>query len=366
MSDAHRPAPAPGPDAQAPTDTPQQRQPSAGIGSTSVLYGGQAVIEGVMMRGRDAWAVAVRRPDHGIYVEQHPLRPLAVRQPLFRLPLLRGIGVLADSLVLGVRALSIAGNQSVAEEERLTERQMGWTLATGAIFFSALFIALPAFGTGWLSNLVPNELLFNLINGLVRIAMFLGYIALISRLPEIRRTFEYHGAEHMSIHCHEAGRPLTQKNVGEYPTEHVRCGTNFLLLLFILMLVLFTAGYGIFGRPPLLARILIDVAAVPLIAGISYEFLRLGAGREHSRWVRPIMLPGLWLQKLTTKQPDEDQIEVAIRALQHVLPADERARVPDLPAPLEVVDQHPAPDAAGADAAAESGAVDPGRSSGGT
>jgi uncharacterized protein YqhQ len=305
-----------------------------GVPSDPVLYGGQAVLEGVMMRGQQSWSVAVRRPSDDIYVETREVRSLAARRRLFRLPFFRGIGVLADSMAIGVRALAISGHQSLGEEEQVSQKQMNWSLAIGAVFFSVVFILLPASGTNWLSSRIPNHFWFNLVEGGVRLAFFLGYIALISRLRDIRRVFEYHGAEHMTIHCYEAKLPLNVANVQRFPTLHVRCGTNFLLLLFATMLVVFTVGFSFIGRPPLLIRVGLHLAAVPLITGIAYEFIRLGAGREHSPLVRALMKPGLWLQMITTKPPSEDQIEVAIRAFEHVLPERERGIVEPLPTPV--------------------------------
>ena len=296
-----------------------------------VHYGGQAVLEGVMMRGQDAWAVAVRRPSGEIYVERHALQPLAKRVPLFRLPFFRGVAVLADSLAIGVRALAISGNQSLEEPEQLSERQMTWSLVVGAVFFSALFIFLPASGTNWLSSRLPNNLVFNFVEGAGRLAFFLLYVLAIGQLRDIRRVFQYHGAEHKAIHCYEAGLPLTRENVDRFPTLHVRCGTNFLLILFVVMLVLFTVLFGVLGRPPLLIRVALHLLAVPVIVGIAYEGIRLGAGKERSRLVRALMLPGLWLQMLTTKPPSQDMIEVALRALEPVLPPEERGRIEPLP-----------------------------------
>jgi uncharacterized protein YqhQ len=300
-------------------------------GGRPVYYGGQAVLEGVMMRGQDAWSVAVRRPQGEIYVERRQLAPLARRVRLFRLPFFRGIGVLADSMAIGVRALAISGNQALGEDEQLTDKQMNWSLGVGAIFFSVVFILLPALGTNWLSARVPDNLVFNLIEGLARLAFFLGYILLISRFRDIRRVFEYHGAEHKAIHCYEADLPLDPDNVDRFPTLHVRCGTNFLLILFMVTLVLFTVGFSLAGRPPVEVRVPLQLLAVPVIVGIAYEGIRLGAGRERSALVRAIMKPGLWLQMLTTKPPSRDQIEVAIRALEQVLPPAERDRIAPLP-----------------------------------
>jgi uncharacterized protein YqhQ len=318
-----------------------------------VLYGGQAVLEGVMMRGQRSWAVAVRRPSEEIYVEEHDLSPLGARHKLFRLPFFRGMGVLADSMVIGVRALSISGNQALDEEDQMSDKGMTWSLVIGALFFSVVFILLPAAGTNFLSKHIPDNLLFNLLEGLARLGFFLGYIALISLLRDIRRVFEYHGAEHMAIHCHESKLPLTVENVRRFPTLHVRCGTNFLLILFMTMLVVFTIAFSIFGRPPLLIRVTAHLLAVPVIVGIAYEGIRLGAGRERSKVVQAIMRPGLWLQMLTTKPPVDDQIEVAVRALEHVLPETERARIPALPSTVVVrgADAEPAAGPAGASGA---------------
>jgi uncharacterized protein YqhQ len=340
------------------SDTASAPAAPTGTAGQPVLYGGQAVLEGVMMRGQESWAVAVRRPSDEIYVEEHGLRPLGARHKLFRLPFFRGVGVLADSMVIGVRALSISGNQALEEEDQMSDKGMTWSLVIGALFFSFIFILLPAFGTNFLSRHIPDNLLFNLVEGLARLAFFLGYIALISLLSDIRRVFEYHGAEHMAIHCHEAKLPLTVANVRRFPTLHVRCGTNFLLILFITMLVLFTAAFSIFERPPLLIRVVSHLLAVPVIVGIAYEGIRLGAGRERSRLVQAIMKPGLWLQMLTTKPPADDQIEVAVRALEHVLPEKERTLVPPLPSTVVV---SLADASAGGDAGSGAGGVPAGR-----
>ena len=322
-------------------------------------YGGQAVLEGVMMRGQEAWSLAVRRPTGDIYLERHGLRPLASRVRLFKLPFFRGIGVLADSLAIGVKALAISGNQALEEEEQLSDRQMGWSLGIGAAFFTALFILAPAAGTNWLSARLPSNLLFNLVEGGARLAFFLLYILAISMLRDIRRVFQYHGAEHMTIHCHEAGLPLEPDNASRFPTLHVRCGTNFLLILFVVTLVLFTVLFSALGRPPLFVRVPLQILAVPVIVGIAYEGIRLGAGRERSPLVRAMMKPGLWLQMLTTKPPSRDMLEVAIRSLEQVLPPAERARVAPLPSPLVAGAGASVADLAGADPAGRLMEADP-------
>jgi uncharacterized protein YqhQ len=211
---------------------------------------------------------------------------------------------------------------------------MGWSLGIGAAFFTALFILAPAAGTNWLSDRLPSNLVFNLVEGVARLAFFLLYILAISMLRDIRRVFQYHGAEHMTIHCYEAKLPLEPGNVARFPTLHVRCGTNFLLILFVVTLVLFTVLFSAIGRPPLFVRVPLQILAVPVIVGIAYEGIRLGAGRERSALVKAMMKPGLWLQMLTTKPPSPDMIEVAIRSLEQVLPPAARATVAPLPSPL--------------------------------
>src|SRR4029453_19139745 len=215
-----------------------------------------------------------------------------------------------------------------------SDRQMGWSLGLGAAFFTALFILAPAAGTNWLSSHLPSNLLFNLVEGVARLAFFLLYILAISQLRDIRRVFQYHGAEHMTIHCYEAKLPLEPGNVGRFPTLHVRCGTNFLLILFVVTLILFTLLFSALGRPPLFVRVPLQILAVPVIVGIAYEGIRLGAGRERSALVKGLLQPALCLQMLPPKPPTPHVVEVAIRSLEQVLPPAERARVASLPSPL--------------------------------
>jgi uncharacterized protein YqhQ len=298
-------------------------------------YGGQALLEGVMMRGRDRWAVAVRRPTKEIYIEQHPVRSLATKYAIFRKPLFRGVAAMGEALSIGMRAMMISANQSMEEEQKLSTKQMGGTIAFALIVFFIIFILFP----NLLSNLFGGQkhktaghsILQNVYEGLIRMAIFIGYLLLISMLKEIRRVFQYHGAEHKTIAAYEANEPvLNPEAVDKYSTLHVRCGTNFLIMTMLLTIIVFT----FFGRPAIWLQILERLGGIFLIAGISYEGLRLGAAKTENPFVRAIMKPGLWLQKITTRPPEHDQIEVAIRSFEAVLPAAERGRIAPLPSPI--------------------------------
>jgi uncharacterized protein YqhQ len=306
------------------------------------FYGGQAVLEGVMMRGKDTWALAVRRPNADIYVEENPVKGLAAKYPLFRKPLFRGVAALGEAMSIGVRALTISANQALEEEEKLSSKQMALSMVIAFVMFIALFIVLPAIGVNFFSKKISHSLTYNLIEGVVRIAIFVGYLVATSFVAEIRRVFMYHGAEHKTIAAYEAGEPLLEpKAVDKYSTLHVRCGTNFLIIVMLLTVFIFS----FFGRPAIWLRIVERIVAIPLIAGISYEALRLGANKGNNPIVRVLMKPGLWLQKITTRPPTEDQIEVAIRAFEAVLPQEERAKVPALPSPtVSRADFTPEPD----------------------
>jgi uncharacterized protein YqhQ len=279
------------------------------------VYGGQAVLEGVMMRGRDHWAVAVRRPDQSIHIESHEVRSIAKRYPFLGAPGLRGVLALGQALSIGVRALTISANQSVEEEEKLTPRQMAGSMVLAFTLFTLLFVIGPYLGFRFLNKSVSSSVARNALEGVVRVLLFLGYLALIGRMKEIRRVFEYHGAEHKTIAAYEHDEPLIPERVDTYSTLHVRCGTNFLLIVMVLTI----AVYSVFPARGILWGILSRLIAIPLIAGISYELLRLGARFGRSRVMRALMAPGLWLQKITTRPPARDQIDVAIASFQEVL-----------------------------------------------
>jgi uncharacterized protein YqhQ len=279
------------------------------------LYGGQAVVEGVMMRGAAHWAVAVRKPGGDIHVESHDIDSVARRHPVFAKPFLRGVIVLGQSLAIGTRALLIATNMSMEEDEQLTSRQVGLALALALVAFMAVFVLGPTILFAWVQRRVGGGVLTNVLEGLFRVGLFVGYLWLISKTKDIHRVFEYHGAEHKTIAAYEHGEPLDAEHVDRYSTLHVRCGTNFLIIVMIITIFVFT----LFGTPGIWWRIGSRVVAIPVIAGLAYEALRLGAKFHGSAVMRALMAPGLWLQRITTQPPDRSQIQVAIASFGEVL-----------------------------------------------
>ncbi len=294
------------------------RVPDPGAGRRNHYYGGQAVLEGVMMRGRAVWAIAVRRPDHSIHVESHRIESIADRVRLLRWPGFRGVIALGQALSIGMRALTISANRSVEDEEQLSSGQMAFSMAVAAVFFIAIFVVGPFIGFRALRGSVHSSVVRNVLEGVFRVALFLGYLALIGRLKDVRRVFQYHGAEHKTIAAYEHDDTLDPEHVDRYSTLHVRCGTNFLLIVMVLAILV----YALFPARGLLWGILSRVIAIPVIAGLSYEMLRLGARFERSLVMRALMAPGLWLQKITTKPPDREQIQVAIASFNEVLRAE--------------------------------------------
>ncbi|MGH2658346.1 MAG: DUF1385 domain-containing protein [Actinomycetota bacterium] len=278
-------------------------------------YGGQAVMEGVMMRGRDVWAVAVRTPDRSIHVESHQIHSVAKRHPILRKPFFRGVIALGQAISIGVRALSISANRSSPEDVQLSSRQMALSMGVAMVLFIGIFIVGPAVAFRWVGRNVGSSVLVNAMEGVFRVLLFLGYLVLIGRAKEIRRVFEYHGAEHKTIAAYERDEPLVPERVDRYSTLHVRCGTNFLLIVMVVAILVF----ALFGNPGLWWRIGSRIVAIPIIAGLAFEVLRLGARYERSRFMRAVMAPGLWLQKITTRPPDHGQIEVAIASFNEVL-----------------------------------------------
>ncbi len=272
--------------------------------------GGQAVIEGVMMRAPGAWSVAVRQPDQSITARRDSLARLSERNRAARIPLVRGVLVLWESLSLGFRALSWSAEKAGGEEEEpLTKAQIGWTMVVAVVLFAGIFILLPAIVAGVFSG--ESGLLFNVLEGLLRLGIFVGYIWAIGRSKEIGRVFEYHGAEHMSIHAYEAGEPLSIESVRRYPPEHPRCGTSFLLIVVLGSIIFFS----FFGQPGWGFLVASRLLGIPIIAGLAYELLRWSGTRSTGRLAGALAAPGIWLQKLTTRVPDESQIEVAISSL---------------------------------------------------
>ncbi len=288
----------------------------------AATVGGQAVIEGVMMRAPSAWSVAVRQPNGSIVARRTELGRLSERSRWARVPFIRGVFVLFESLTLGFKALSWSAQVATEEEEKpLTGLQIGGTMAIAFVFFAGVFIVLPALAAKAVSD--DSDLLFSIIEGVVRLLLFVGYIWAIGRSAEIARVFEYHGAEHMSIHAYEAGEPLTVESVSRFHPEHPRCGTSFLLLVIVGSIVLFS----FLGQPGLLFLIVSRIIGIPIIAGVAYELLRWSGTRPDGRLAAVLARPGIWLQKLTTAVPAEDQIEVAISSLVVALDEDQLADV---------------------------------------
>ena len=284
-------------------------------------YGGQAVMEGVMMRGKYNAAVSVRRQDGQIVTKQESLGGL-YRGAISKIPLLRGIPLLWDSLGLGMRALFYSAEVAGQEEDPDFKMSGGLGLATGALSLLlgvGLFMLLPSFLAGVIVK--RHAFVFNLVEGAVRLALLVAYMAVIGRTEEIRRVFAYHGAEHKTINAYEAGEPLTVDAVRPYSREHARCGTAFLLTVVLISVLIFAP----LGKPSFLVRIISRLALLPVIAGISYEILRFTGQHKNLRVIQWLIAPNLALQNLTTREPDDAMIEVAITALQAVLSGEEQA-----------------------------------------
>lgn len=278
-----------------------------------------------MMRGPESWSVACRRPDDSIAVERHELPKMSERHPWLRWPLLRGVMVLGESLSIGIKALMISANHALEEEEeQMSEKQLGWTLGFAMIMFSAVFIMLPVLGTKLMGNLfnvsADRDLAYNLIEGAIRLTLFVGYLLFIGQFKDVKRVFQYHGAEHKTIYAYENGDPMDPALIdAKYSTLHVRCGTNFLfIVLFLTIIAHFFLD--LFLSAALVPRISLRLLMIPLLAGFGYEAIKLASRNEKSLFFKISMLPGLALQRITTKPPTLDQIEVAIAAMQAVAP----------------------------------------------
>lgn len=283
------------------------------------FYGGQAVIEGVMMRGRKSLAIAVRKINGEISIKEENLTSITQRFPFLKWPFLRGSVALIEAMVIGIKALQFsAAEYAEEEEEQLGAKEIALTLVLSVALTVGIFIVLPAFILRFIQSHVASNVLLNIIEGGLKMALFLSYIVAISTMQEIKRVFQYHGAEHKAINCYEAGDPLTVENVRAHSLIHRRCGTSF--IIFVLMVSIFI--FSFFGRPPFIQRVLLHLALLPVVAGISYEIIRL-AGRKRTPWIiRVLSQPGMWAQRLTTREPDDEQIEVAIRSLEVVIDRD--------------------------------------------
>jgi uncharacterized protein YqhQ len=282
-------------------------------------YGGQAVIEGVMIRGKRTLALACRAPDGRIYRYREPLRSPLLTSRVARAPFVRGVVVLWESLRHGMRMLLRSADVQLAvEEQALRSGTSSAFVGVGLVVALVLFIGLPYLATGLLRSLVPSALALNVAEGVLRLALLLGYLVAIAQLPDIRRVFAYHGAEHMTIHAFEHGDPLDVRHVAPYPTAHPRCGTAFLLLVVVIAIVTF----AFIPRVALPVDLAVRLALVVPVAAIAYEVLRVGGGHERHPLMRLVVAPGLLLQAITTRRPDEPMIEVAIASLEEALAGD--------------------------------------------
>jgi uncharacterized protein YqhQ len=277
--------------------------------------GGQAVLEGVMMRGVTNWAVAVQPPEGDVTVQRFALTSAVRRHRVLRLPIVRGVVALAESLRIGFKALGIAANAQAGEDEEISGGVWAGTLVAAMALAIGLFFVVPVALTSLIKDRLDSATLFWVVEGGVRTAIFLGYLWLLSRQKDLRRVFEFHGAEHKVIACYEAGEPLEPARAARFSRLHPRCGTSFLLLVMIVAIFVFAP----LGLPAWYLLLATRILGVPLIAGLSFELIKL-AGRHRNRgWMRGLMWPGMQLQKLTTREPDAAQLGVAIAALEAVL-----------------------------------------------
>jgi uncharacterized protein YqhQ len=287
---------------------------------SNAAIGGQAVLEGVMMRSPSNWSLAVRKPDGEIAEVNRPIRSVMARHWFFRLPVVRGVIALGESLAIGFRALAISANYAAQEEDE--DGEVSTELSRGALIFAfalaigfalMLFKVTPVLITNWLP--IDTTGWFVIVEGLIRVTIFILYLLVISLLPDLRRVFQYHAAEHKVINAYEAGEELEPEKVQRFSLIHPRCGTAFLLWVMVIAIFVF----AFLGRPPLPWLIASRILLLPLIAGIAYELIRFAGKHTGNRLLMGLLAPGLWLQRLTTREPSLDQLEVSIRALKDVL-----------------------------------------------
>ncbi len=282
-----------------------------------ITIGGQAVIEGVMMRGPELTATAVRTPEGKIEISSRPVNSISDRYPILKKPLLRGCVSLIESLVIGIRSLGYSAQMAGEEEEQLSDRELAGTIVFAFVLAAILFIAIPTGAAKLFHSITEDPVFLNLMEGLLRLFIFIAYIVGISRMKDIQRVFQYHGAEHKTIACFEAGEALTVENAMKHTRFHKRCGTSFLLIVMLVSIFVF----AFLGWPSLIERIVSRIVLLPVVAGISYEIIRFSANSDNCilGWA---VKPGLWLQRLTTREPEPDMLEVAIESAKAVLPAD--------------------------------------------
>lgn len=276
-----------------------------------------------MMRGRKFMVTAVRRPGGGLSTQVWPLSTVYTGR-LRQAPFLRGIIVLIEAMVLGIKSLIYSANVSLEEDEEEISGRMVWVMVVTSLAFAVtLFFVIPLFLTRLIDPYLGSSLVFNLTEGLIRLTIFLAYLKLISLVPDIKRVFAYHGAEHKTVNAYEAGVPLEVAAVRDYNTAHIRCGTSFLFVVMMIAIMVFT----LVGRPSIWLMVVSRITLIPVIAAVSYELIYLGAHHHQNSLVKALVAPGLWLQKLTTREPDDSQLEVAVSALKKVVEADQEAEV---------------------------------------
>ena len=331
--DAPEPAEAPVPAVPELDEAEIERRFSAPVGHTHI--GGQALIEGIMMRGKTAWAVAVRTPDGSVHLEEHDLPPKNRRG--WRVwPVARGVWAMYETLALSLKAFGVAASLAGAtEEEQLTSKEIMWTMVAGVALAVVAFIIAPALLTNLVTSSVSHPYLWNVVDGVLRLGVFLAYIWGVGFMPDIRRVFAYHGAEHKSIHAYEHGQPLEPAYVQRYETLHVRCGTSFLLMVMVVAILVFSLVPGkaillALGTTNAVAVVVFNIAIrillLPLVAGIAYEVTVKWAGdRPDNPFVKVLLWPGMQLQRMTTREPDDGMVEVAVAALNAVAGREEQA-----------------------------------------
>ena len=281
-------------------------------------YGGQAVIEGVMIRGQKTVVTAVRRPNSEVITNSRPLSSVYTGW-VRKTPFLRGVIVIIEAMVLGISSLLYSANVSLEEEEEeITGKAVWLMIATAVLLAVVLFLIIPLFLTRLLNPYIDSSLVFHLIEGAIRLAIFIAYLKLVGLLPDIRRIFTYHGAEHKVVNAYEHGAPLEVEAVKTHDKAHVRCGTSFLFVVLVIAILVF----ALVGRPALWLMVLSRILFLPVIAALGYEFIHFGARHAGNPLVKAVLLPGLWLQGMTTKEPGDDQIEVALAALKRTLEID--------------------------------------------
>jgi uncharacterized protein YqhQ len=290
--------------------------------------GGQAIMEGVLMRSPNFWGMAVRTPKGDMDVQAEPFSSITKKSKLFRLPIIRGFLSLAETLWLGMKALTISTNIALGEEEDLSKKEVVGTMVFGLVLAFLLFLAAPVLGTkgvGWLiGNSIDNPIIFNLVEGAIRIGIFMLYLIGITAVSkDIKRFFAYHGAEHKAIKVYERGEELVPENARKLDTSHVRCGTSFILYVLVLSILVFSLLPIDWWVEAVVSRVIV----IPLVAGIGFEFIMWSARNQGNPLVKALIWPGLQLQKLTTREPTDDQVEVAMASLKKVLAKEEEARI---------------------------------------